>query len=71
MKTENYFALDYALDHFKIMIAASMDMNEKWTTMIDEDVVSAIGDLLKVLEHILDDERTPEIEMQRCDLLDI
>lgn len=71
MKAENYFALNDALHRFGIATTAYAEMNEKWTDTIDKDVASSIDDLLKVLDHILDDEKTPEIKRLECDLLDI
>ena len=71
MKTENYFALNDALHRFGIATTACAEMNENWTDTIDKDVASSIDDLLKVLDHILDDEKTSEIKRLECDLLDI
>ena len=71
MKAENYFELNDALHRFGIATTACAEMNEKWTETIDKDIASSIDDLLKVLDHILDDEKTPEIKRLECDLLDI
>ena len=71
MKAENYFALSDALHRFGIATTACAEMNEKWTETINKDIASSIDDLLKVLGHILDDEKTSEIKRLECDLLDI
>ena len=71
MKAENYFALNDALHRFGIATTACAEINEKWTETIDKDIASSIDDLLKVLDHILDDEKTPEIKRLEFDLLDI
>lgn len=71
MKAENYFALNDALHRFGIATTACAETNGKWTDTIDKDVASSIDDLLKVLDHILEDEKTPEIIRLECDLLDI
>lgn len=71
MKTENYFALKSALDNFGIAIAEYPEMNEQWRNTIDKRITSSIDELLELLDHILDDEKTPEIKMVECDLLDI
>lgn len=71
MKAKNYFALYDALHRFGIATTARTEMDEKWTDTIDKDVASSIDDLLNVLDHVLDDERTPEIKRLECDLLDI
>lgn len=71
MKAENYFALNDALNRFGMATTACTEMNENWTDTIDKDVASSIDDLLKVLEHILEDKKTLEIKMLERDLLDI
>ena len=71
MKTENYFALESALHYFGVAITEYPELNEQWRNTIDKRITSSIDELLDLLDHILDDEKTPEIKMRECDLLDI
>lgn len=71
MKTENYFALESALHYFGVAITEYPELNEQWRNTIDKRITSSIDELLELLDHILDDEKTLEIKMRECDLLDI